>query len=148
MSDRLSLYERATRPGGWTTYTPSIINLTQGNGTYSDTEYSLVGAGKEMRLRGAFTFGSTSVMGTGPYTRLPTGYTLRGSLARTYQAGVCRTAGGSDWTNFVGANPANGRLTFYVLTTSGTRYGVLNSTTPFTWGTGDILMWDITVALA
>ena len=54
--------------GGWTTYTPTVTNLTVGNGTLN-ARYCKIG--KLVTVYLGFTMGSTSVMGAAPSLTLP-----------------------------------------------------------------------------
>lgn len=129
--DRLS-DTYATVP--WTAYTPTLAGTgwALGDGTASGV-YCQVG--KLIAFRALITFGSTSTFGTGsPNLTVPialktagvgggfTGYFVDSSTGSSYSYGA--------WANTTTTVIARS------LTTAGA-HTVTNSTTPFTWATGD-----------
>jgi len=123
----------------WTTWSPTLANLTLGNGSVS-AKYRQVG--KTVNYRFKFTLGSTSAVGTGPTFTLPVA--PDGSFyAADDSIGI-----------FTGIDAATNSYPGVVLLVSGStiRMKVYNaagtyvlaaditSTVPFTWGSGDILL--------
>lgn len=118
-------------------WTPTLTNMTQGNGTII-ARYQQIDTGVWWKFR--FTLGSTSSMGTNPQITLPVvpsgiteaewmGSVSVRDLATASFYGPIRYVSGSTielkyWT-VSGANLSPSNIT---------------STTPMTWGTGDILV--------
>jgi hypothetical protein len=120
----------------WTTWTPTLTNLTQGNGTVLARYHQI---GKTVRYRFRFVLGSTSAVGAAPvqitlpvtpgdYTEFTLGicdYTDAGVANRF---GVVRLVSGST-------------VNLLVLNTSAVLPGVATAV-PHAWGTGDsISVW-------
>lgn len=120
----------------WRSYTPTLTNITLGNGSVA-AAYTQIG--KTISFRILITFGSTSAMGSSPFISLPvnaaaayaSGFSSVG-VCDCLNAGVaafggqCRLDTGTDIYPY----PANG---------AGGQLVALSSTVPFTWGTGDQL---------
>jgi len=112
----------------WTSYTPTLANLTIGNGTVS-ASYCIIG--KTVIGRIIITFGSTSAMGTGPTFTLP----VTSSTSSVYNIGQCRLAGsGAGYFGIV--NQVSSTVaefdTLNVASTYPTVTG-LSATIPFSW---------------
>lgn len=120
----------------WTSWTPTLVNLTLGNGTVSAKYHRI---GRRICWRFKFTLGSTSAVGTLPSFTLPvpahadyltTDSFLGGAtLIDTGVAGygglvVCSSGGAPIFLRVGGSGAANVAVT---------------ATAPFTWGTGDVL---------
>ena len=121
--------------GAWTTYTPTWVNLTVGNGTLV-ARYCQVGKVVTVMLR--LTFGSTTAI-TGGYVQVGAPVTSgvsSGALGSAYMLdnGVADYPGlvKQDGTGAFAIQPINAAGTYASL-------GNLTSTTPFTWGTNDVL---------
>ena len=120
--------------GGRTSWTPTFTGLTVGNGTVV-AEYQQFG--KVVFFYIQFTLGSTSVVTGDVYFSLPVGTAHRGlynGTAYYLDAGV-QTAGGT--FEFSGSN-AFFRLSRATGTWVEYPY-VLSATTPWVWGTNDLL---------
>jgi hypothetical protein len=117
--------------GSWTTWTPTIPGLTQGNGTLV-ARYIQVG--KVVNFYLAFTFGSTSSISslnfTLPVTPSQTYHTFLGSGDDVGSGNFPLAANSDGGTAYTNAYTAGGT---YVGTTG------VNATVPFTWGTNDRL---------
>lgn len=122
--------------GAWTTYTPTLANLTLGNGTLA-ASYRRIGHSLELRFR--FTLGSTSAVGTSPTFSTPAGMTA---------LNVSDVAG-DIYLQDTGASTRRGQG----IIASGTTIGIFNfsttgilqgttATVPHTWGTGDIIFMN------
>ena len=117
--------------GAWNTYTPSLTNITLGNGTLVG-RYLLIG--KQCTVAVLFQLGSTSVftgsIGFGlPFARSGTGFRMVG-LAYGEDSGVA----GYRFDIRLAASTVN------VLTSDGLAItGNTNATNPFTWANGDFL---------
>ncbi len=128
--------------GGWTTWTPTLSNLTLGNGTL-DARYQQIG--KTVTLYFGFTLGSTSSVGSDPQFSLP--------ITPKYTAnwmvpGKIEDSGTGDFQGY--GVIFDSRCYMRVLVTSGT-YGSANNitaTVPMTWATNDKLTWTFTYEAA
>lgn len=119
--------------GAWTAYTPTLANLTLGNGTLA-ASYRRIGHSLELRFR--FTLGSTSAVGTSPTFSLPAGMTALNA------SDVCGDLSLQD----TGTATRRGQAILSTSTTIGlfnfSSTGVLQGTTalvPHTWATTDII---------
>ena len=120
----------------WTTYTPTLTNMTLGNGTVT-AKYAKLG--KIVHLRITFVLGSTSTMGTGPTFSLPPSLTVESG--QSYPNGTLSildsgTAGYVGTIEIVSTN-----LQCWILSTSGAypQFANITSTVPMTWTTSDSL---------
>ena len=120
----------------WTTWVPTLTNLTQGSGTLT-AKYRRVG--KTVDFRFLFIFGAASAVGTSPQFTLPvaphsdyaaaagaflgSGYLIDASGGARDGAPLY-VSGSTVTIQFWNATPANTGVT---------------STGPWTWATGDIL---------
>jgi len=118
--------------GAWTTWTPTISNLTIGNGTIT-ARYARVGNTVNFSLK--VLFGSTTSISGSPYFTLPINAASTASMFMTIiDAGVANYYGGAgiysfdfsqcfpDAINSSGTYASNAGIT---------------ATVPFTWGNGD-----------
>jgi hypothetical protein len=122
--------------GAWTTYPPTIANLTQGNGTLV-AKYAK--AGRWTAFYVSFTLGSTSSVGAGAITvSLPVTAALVGAGALW---GQVVDTGTQNYPLFpIWASTTS--LTLAAINTAGT-YAVaagLATTVPFTWGSTDVFI--------
>jgi hypothetical protein len=127
--------------GDWTTWTPTLTNLTLGNGTVT-ARYRQIGKTIEAYFR--FALGSTSAVGSGPTFSLPA------NQANPSISGTCAYD-----KSGVGHAPMNyllvGNLCYiFALNASGTylTYSVPNATVPVTWGTNDSIIVQFTYEAA
>ena len=128
--------------GAWVTWSPTLTNLTLGNGTVIAKRRLVV---KTLDLRFKFTLGSTSAVGTNPQFSLP--FTLHADyaagmllgIASLDDAGVAMRLGCLDVISSTVA-----RLVYV----SGGAITSVTATVPHTWGTGDSLTAQATVELA
>lgn len=131
---RSAMVNSAINP--WSAYTPTLTSITLGNGSIA-TRYQQVG--KTVHARGVLVFGSTTTIAANGRVSLPiapielnvpigSAMALDSSAGLRYP-GICETASGDTVTTvFVG-----GRVTNLV---------------PFTWATGDQLLWNSTYEIA
>lgn len=110
----------------WTSYTPTLGNVTEGNGTKTGA-YMSAGALTAVRFR--FTLGSTSAITGSPTISLPVNVTAARSAT-----GVLGMYDSSATTHKVGFIINSGAGT---LTTRDDASAALSSTNPFTWATSD-----------
>lgn len=124
----------------WTSWTPTLTNLTSGNGTLT-AKYRRLNKTGDLRL--TFVLGSTSAVGTNPQFSLP--FTLSSEIsssglfligpATLVDAGTARRMGAvqadtSTTVSFaqINATPAIASIT---------------ATSPWTWTTGDMLLCNL-----
>ena len=122
--------------GAWTAYTPTLTNITIGNGSFT-AHYSQVGKTVFVRIR--VIFGSTtSITGTFPTFTLPA--TSRASTGATGLMSYLFNDFGI--ANYYGSAPISQGVNAAAFTAinSGGSYASeigVSSAIPFTWGTGD-----------
>jgi hypothetical protein len=138
-------------PGAWYDYTPTLTNVTIGNGTVS-ARYSVIG--KTLFYEGKLTRGSTTSFSGGVNISLPK------TISTTNKSNECPIGIGTalDSGNAVYYAPpiyGGSATSFYIVAAKAdTTYttisssGAVNATVPFTWGTGDIYTWSITTEIA
>lgn len=117
----------------WTSYTPTLTNITQGNGTV-DARY--INPGKLVVFQIRFTFGSTSSFSGRPTFTVPVS-------TRSALWGLSSTAfdtSASAWYPVVAINTSGSAVAAFCWpTTAGNALRDVNATTPMTWASGDIL---------
>jgi hypothetical protein len=124
----------------WTSYTPTLTNITLGNGTMI-ARYKQIG--KTVHLFFKFTLGSTSAISGTPTFTLPVNSVNESiSMAYIQDVGTMNYYAVVTLTSTAGA--------FYLQTTSSTysQYGAITSTVPMTWTTTDFLYTSITYEAA
>lgn len=128
-ADRLVLGAAVASSEGWTSYTPTLTNVTLGNGTL---EGWYVRIGRTIHFRVKLTWGSTtSASGL-------QGFSLPVAMHSSYLNMAYGTAGANiGGTNYVGFPWCNSTTGFIVLQgTSGSSFW--SNTAPATWGTSNI----------
>ncbi len=131
--------------GTYTAYTPTLGQITIGNGTI-ETKYCRVN--NFVHYYGKITFGSTtSITGSNGNFTLP----LTADVAATnvsYAMGTCYFYDVSTGAFYSGAPTMANSTTVYggITTANGTytQWGGWSSTAPFTWATGDFYTFNIT----
>lgn len=129
-----------TALGAFQTYTPTVSNLTVGNGTMT-ARYQQVG--KLVVLVIDFVLGSSSAVGTGPQISLP----VTANARYVAGSGSGRIGGATFYAEDFGTGGyilagnivSTTNLQLYVTKTDSTYTYVagVTSTAPFTWGTAD-----------
>jgi hypothetical protein len=135
--------ELATSPT-WTAYTPTVSNLTIGNGTLT-ARYALVG--KVMHLYIAFTLGSTSSIGDATFS-LPSGITTSQPVER--QIGVGSTSVmATFFFSLATYLQTSSTIRIRTLRADGnnTHLTALSSTSPTTWATGNSFFINATLEI-
>lgn len=129
--------------GAYTSYAPTLTNVTVGNGTLS-SKYTVVG--KQVHYYGFFTLGSTSsitgIIGVAlPVTAISQAIGI--SAARLLETGVNSVMGQIFFAALT-------RFDIYAIGAASTYAGwaATSSTVPFTWGTGDQFSWNVTYEAA
>lgn len=129
---------KLTTPGAWTSYTPTLGNLTLGNGTVSG---AYVQIGKTVAFRAYVKFGSTTSF-SGGTVNITTPTTQKSGGSTPGQMFFC-SAGALDSgvAQFqLACLYADGNtVRVYAFNTGGTYMSLTNlsSTVPFTWATND-----------
>lgn len=140
----LSLQESQKQPV-WTTWVPTLKNMTKGNGTVTARYFNQGGL---IMYSFTFTLGSTSSMGTNPGFTAPTiisdwGQNSSGPIG-------CLTVGQTILTdngtinfqgNAINYVPSSGEIWIWCLYKSATyvQNVIPSATVPFTWTTGDTI---------
>lgn len=121
----------------WTSWTPTLTNITQGNGTISSV-YRRVG--KTVDYDFLFTLGSTSAMGTNPKFSLPATPHSR-FTAVNYNtrlgSGMLLDSSGGVSRDVIGFWATNG-LEVYHFNATPTHAGI-TATVPWAWATSDTM---------
>lgn len=112
-------------------FTTTLGNWTQGNGTLDATYLQ---AGKLVRFRIKFVFGSTSVASGGPTFTLP----VAAVDSRCLDASVTFFDTSAGLSGYMGGFAFNSTTTGILVRTDAS--ASLSSTVPFTWATGDELV--------
>lgn len=123
----------------WSTWTPTLTGITQGNGT---VEAYWTQIGKTVHFHFVFTMGSTSTMSSGNFSP-PVNANAR--YDNLDYAGHARyndiTAAAANFAGVVRFETASELRPINILTnTTYTQESGLSATTPFTWATGDRLI--------
>jgi len=133
-----SAWTTVAQLGAWNSWTPTLTNLTLGNGTQSAAHHRI---GRTIHFRWKFTLGSTSAVGTSPQFTLPVAahadYAINMPMgtASLLDSGVALYLGWGIMINAstvapVAVNSAGATATNASVT----------ATVPFTWATGDVIM--------
>jgi hypothetical protein len=118
--------------GGWTDYTPTLTNITLGNGQLV-ARYCQIG--KLITIFVGFKMGSTSVMGNFPRFTVPIAPSQ--NVANFQFTGEVLDSGVADYLGVLAFDSTNAFIN--VVSTNST-YGTptaVGTTTPFTWATND-----------
>ena len=122
----------------WTSYTPTLTNMTQGNGTITARYTQL---GKLVMVKFRFVFGSTSSMSTTPGISLPATADTTSTNAFSGNGWCLVEDSGTDSYQMSMALATSTRVNFYTVNVSGTYPSTqsITATVPMTWTTNDSL---------
>lgn len=126
-------WEHGLKLGAWQTWSPTLANITVGNGTQT-ARY--VKVGRTVHWAWKLVLGTTSAIGTGPTFTVP----VAGAGTITGGAAIATDTGNGPFELFLRETTATTTIGFY--RTSGvtaTVDGAVSATSPFTWGSTDIL---------
>lgn len=131
---------------GWKSWTPTLTNLTLGNGTLVA---SYIQIGKTVFAKFSFILGSTSAVGTAPNFSLPVTASTTGVTTNVSLLGVGALFDTSASIFITG-------LPLYLSATTclmrylpaGDTFTEITATAPFTWATGDQFTANITYEAA
>ena len=130
--------------GTYTAYTPTLTNLTIGNGTLAST-YCRVN--NFIHFQGKITFGSTTSVTGSVQISVPVSISTTQSSQGT-ALGTNTFYDTSVGTWYLGVASSNVAARFFpgIQYTNGAfaQFGNMDSTTPMTWATGDYYTWNIT----
>jgi hypothetical protein len=122
--------------GAHTAYTPTITGFTQGNGTVAG-RYTQIG--KWVWFEATFTFGTTSAAATAaPTCSLPV--TASATATSTSLTHGLFVDTGVNTYRAIGSLVSTTTCGAYINGTSGL-YTNCTTTTPFTWGSTDVVCW-------
>lgn len=130
----------AKETGAWTSYTPVLSGFSLGSGTATG---SYVQIGKTVFFTASFTLGSGFSAASTPATSLPV-------TAKIGTGGVATVLFNDAGSNtYVGAANTFGTTTLqgFILGSSGA-FAAPSSTTPFTWASGDTILFSGTYEAA
>lgn len=120
--------------GTWTTWSPTLGNLTLGNGSVL-ARYAQIG--KVIHYRFAFTLGSTSAVGTNPTFTLPVaevaGYVADAPLGEV----TLRDDGTAVRNGYVRWSSSG--VAMVISWDTNNQQASITSTVPFTWATNDVM---------
>lgn len=128
-------------PSAWTTWTPSLTNLTLGSGTLTGRYRKRA---KTLDFHFKFKYGAGSAVGTSPRFNIPSGLTLHSSYVALEDI-PCATVMlyDSGTANHLGTIRVFDNDTFEIMSvsTAGATPAEINttSTVPFTWTTNDVI---------
>jgi hypothetical protein len=127
--------------GETVSYTPTLTNITQGNGTLS-ARYVLIN--NFVHYEGKFTFGSTSAITGTPEIALPF------VAAQSFQVTGNVVYADSGTATYMGFPLSVGTTTAILFIQNfATAYGsevAVSATVPFTWGVNDSITWSFKYA--
>jgi hypothetical protein len=131
--------------GSWTSYTPTLANLTLGNGTLN-ARYAVVG--KTLFFYFQLTLGSTSAVGSGPTISFPAGITSALANNAPFGFGTTSSIGGNRYA-FVLYQNSSSNYSPRVLNASATyiAHESVTATVPVTWATGQTMYFNGTTEI-
>jgi len=118
----------------FTTFTPTFTNITVGNGTVTGRQCT---NGSLTTVFGSIKFGSTTSVGGGMSTILPTSFTTPWERAQK----LISYRDDSTNSEYVGTTYPNGATGFYFgrMGTNGINGNTIDATIPFTWAVNDTI---------
>lgn len=134
-----------TMTSAWSTWSPTLTNLTLGNGSVTARYRQL---GKTLDYRFKFVLGSTSAVGTDPTFTLPAApHGSYAFLADVLGRGALYDNGTAVRDAVVRFVSGSTLLILQITAATGS-YASVTATSPWTWTTGDSLSVGATVELA
>jgi hypothetical protein len=112
--------------GAWTAWTPTLANLTLGNGALTA---AYIQVGKTVHWRMSLVVGSTTVVGTNATLTVPVA-----EVASSIQSGAAHMYDASAASLFYGSSRINSGVIAFI-----SAGGVMSAVIPFTWTTSDQL---------
>jgi hypothetical protein len=141
-TDKVQIYDGSAwveygRLGAWTTYTPTLSNITLGNGTRGGRWMRM---GRTIFCAGYFSMGSTSSVSGRPSVGLPVAAT---SSIVFFGSGRVLDSGSVEYATTCRFSDTGLSEVMFMISGVSAPNGVFNSTTPFAMGTGDSLEFSI-----
>jgi hypothetical protein len=149
-TDELTYYDgsdwqNAVTSPAWTAYTPTLTNLTLGNGTIT-ARYAV--SGKVLFVRITVTRGSTTSFGNTPQMSLPSGITTPHQAGFSAGVGSSGSIGGNTYlfqtilysSSTLAVAAENAASTYSRLT-------YITNTIPATWEAGDVFVINATLEI-
>jgi hypothetical protein len=136
---RDNMIELAPIANAWTNFTPTLTNMTAGNGVHA-SRYLKVG--RTVLVNYSFTFGTTTTISGAPVFTLPPGITADGPLLATQCEFL--DSGTARYLGIVEAD-GNTQVVCQAISTTGS-YAVQtapSATVPFTWTVNDRILVGI-----
>lgn len=123
----------------WTGYTPTLTNISLGNGTLA---FTYVQVGKTVTVRGRLTFGTTTSV-SGSLT-----FSLPVNATGVFTGTATMRAGGTDYIGFIGNSSTS--ITIGAVGAAGTyaNRATTSATVPGTWTNADNISFTITYEAA
>ena len=121
--------------GEWIDYTPTWTNLTVGNAVQ---DFRYIKINNFISVVGVITLGSTSSVGSAPTFTLPQTAVTYASANERYGIGILEDTGTEAYDCWVlGSSTTTARLRVPLASGTYINSTAINSTTPFTWVSGD-----------
>lgn len=121
----------------WTTWTPTLTNITQGNGTVL-ARYIRIG--NDVRWKFRFVMGSTSAMGTGPQITLPAAPADTSESEWVGWVSVRDVGTGNFFGPVRWSSGSTVSLNYWTISGANLIASNITSTAPMTWTTNDVLI--------
>ena len=135
-----------TMTAAWSTWSPTLTNLTIGGGGAVTARYRMLG--KTLDYRFKFVYGVGSAVGTDPKFTLPAAphgtYTTLGDVLGR---GVLLDSGTANRDSVCRLDSGSTVIILQITAATGNHAGI-TATSPWTWATGDSLMVAGTIELA
>jgi hypothetical protein len=129
---------------GWTNFTPTLVSVTIGNGVYDYSRFKVIG--KIAYVQFQFTLGSTSAVVGDIQVDVPSSIERTSPQAPGQNIGYFRdlTPNAIHPCVVLGSGSVNARFLLRASNASGTYVSQTNasSTIPFTWATGDQIIFS------
>ena len=133
----------AALTGAWTSYTPTLANLTVGSGTMA-AAYRRLGNTLDVRFR--FVYGVGSAVGSNPTVSLPAGMAfVAGAYGDSvFQVGhiMLTDATTANRSGFITANTTSSVFNLWSMDVNGALVSI-TSTVPWTWTTNDVIAFTV-----
>ncbi len=126
----------------WQDWTPTLVNMTKGDGTITSRFVQTPSAGAELIVAHFdFTLGSTSTIGTGPTISVPVTASSTYLFPLNHVGGAVLENTGTE--TLIGKVRLDSATTFAIvaqrITVNFIRDDSLSATNPFTWASGDVI---------
>lgn len=137
----------------WIAYTPTLTGTAVGTGGSASNSAEYKFTDGELRIRGRIVYGTTApTYPTSPCVGLPAGFALRAPVVSNeyllgrgtlFDAGVAVYGA---WPRYNGTNTDRFEIQQNAASAGGTAN--ITTTSPFTWGAGDAMEYDVVIKMA